>query len=112
MDHHQQSLAFGLAQVADGMRQVGRIARRAAILDLFLRRPDFQFQVAVDDVVPILAGLNAAGWPFFLKLEEVWYRAGTSETGVRQFLVQDPDGYLVRFSQSLGQRPVVKLGLP
>ncbi len=25
-------------------------------------------------------------------------------TGARQFLVQDPDGYLLRFFQSLGQR--------
>lgn len=45
-------------------------------------------------------------------MEEVWYRAGTSETGVRQFLVQDPDGYLVRFSQGLGLRPVVRSDLP
>ena len=68
--------------------------------------------ITVDDVTPILASLKAAGWPLFLEPEEVWYRAGTSETGVRQFLVQDPDGYLVRFSQSLGQRPAVKLDLP
>ena len=26
------------------------------------------------------------------------------ETGVEQFLVQDPDGYLIRFSQPLGER--------
>lgn len=63
-------------------------------------------------MTPILASLNAAGWPLFLKLEEVWYRAGTRESGVRQFLVQDPDGYLIRFSQSLGLRPAMKLDLP
>ena len=62
----------------------------------------------MDDVAPILASLNAAGWPLFLALGEVWYRAGTSETGVRQFLVQDPDGYLVRFSQGLGLRPAMR----
>ena len=28
------------------------------------------------------------------------------ETGVLQFAVADPDGYLVRLSQSLGQRPL------
>lgn len=64
------------------------------------------FQIAVNDVEPILARLGAACWPLFLALEQVWYRAGTHETGVRQFLVQDPDGYLVRFSQSLGLRPL------
>jgi hypothetical protein len=27
------------------------------------------------------------------------------EIGVRQFAVQDPDGYLIRLSQSIGDRP-------
>ena len=62
------------------------------------------FQATVDDVAPILSNLGAAGWPLFMALEEAWYRAGTRETGVRQFLVQDPDDYLVRFSQPLGLR--------
>jgi len=72
-----------------------------------LERPfgrGINLQIAVDDTAPILAGLDAASWPLFLELEDVWYRAGVSETGVRQFLVQDPDGYLVRFSQGLGLR--------
>jgi catechol 2,3-dioxygenase-like lactoylglutathione lyase family enzyme len=65
------------------------------------------FQIAVDELGSILTALRAAGWPLFLEPEEVWYRAGLHETGVRQFLVQDPDGYLVRFSQSLGLRSAV-----
>ncbi len=37
--------------------------------------------------------------------EEKWYRISPSEAaGVRQFLVQDPDGYLVRLQMSLGHR--------
>jgi hypothetical protein len=35
---------------------------------------------------------------------EKWYRAGDRELGQRQFLVQDPDGYLLRFCQDLGER--------
>ncbi len=80
-----------------------------------LERPfgrGINLQITVDDVAPILASLDAAGWPLFLALEEVWYRAGASETGVRQFLVQYPDGYLVRFSQDLGLRPGVGPGFP
>jgi catechol 2,3-dioxygenase-like lactoylglutathione lyase family enzyme len=64
------------------------------------------FQVRVASLEPILAALAGAGWPLFLAPEEKWYRTGTVETGVRQFLVQDPDGYLVRFSMWLGERPV------
>ncbi|MBV8913318.1 MAG: VOC family protein, partial [Acetobacteraceae bacterium] len=62
-------------------------------------------QMTVDDIQPILSALLGAGWPLFLEPEEKWYRAGAIEAGVRQFLVQDPDGYLLRFSQSLGERP-------
>ncbi|KGJ19051.1 hypothetical protein [Paracoccus sanguinis] len=43
--------------------------------------------------------------PLALPVEEMWYRAGAVETGVRQFIVADPDGYLLRFSEPLGTRP-------
>ena len=29
--------------------------------------------------------------------EESWYRRGSEENGNRQFVVADPDGYLLRF---------------
>jgi catechol 2,3-dioxygenase-like lactoylglutathione lyase family enzyme len=63
-------------------------------------------QMEVDAVSPILAALAAAPWPLFRPLEDIWYRAGAAETGCRQFLVQDPDGYLLRFTESLGTRPI------
>jgi hypothetical protein len=34
------------------------------------------------------------------------YPAGEAEVGYQQFLVQDPDGYLLRFGESLGLRPL------
>ena len=64
------------------------------------------FQVEVPAIEPILASLAGANWPLFMPQEEKWYRTGDIETGVHQFLVQDPDGYLIRFSAELGQRPV------
>jgi catechol 2,3-dioxygenase-like lactoylglutathione lyase family enzyme len=64
------------------------------------------FQLSVPYLEPVLDRLNAAGWPLFSGLEEKWYRTGVRETGVRQFLVQDPDGYLVRPQTSLGSRTV------
>lgn len=63
------------------------------------------FQVEVAACEPILRRLEAAGWPLFRGVKEVWYRAGTGEVGQRQFLVQDPDGYLVRLQQPLGRKP-------
>jgi hypothetical protein len=37
-------------------------------------------------------------------MEEKWYRADNVYVGNRQFIVQDPDGYLLRFYQHLGTR--------
>ena len=63
------------------------------------------FEITVVDVAPLLTALQRAAWPLFFGPEERWYRvSGSEETGVHQFLVQDPDGYLLRFSQSLGRR--------
>jgi catechol 2,3-dioxygenase-like lactoylglutathione lyase family enzyme len=69
------------------------------------------FQVQVPDCEPALARLAGAGWPLFGELEEAWYRVGDADIGVRQFLVQDPDGYLVRMSSPLGEKPRLKSAL-
>ena len=58
-------------------------------------------EIAVASVQPLLDRLAAAGWPLFLAPEAKSYRVGTRAVRVRQFLVQDPDGYLLRFSERL-----------
>lgn len=60
-------------------------------------------EITVPDIAPLLAALD--GLTLALPPEEKWYRAGDHEIGVRQFVVADPDGYLLRFSQALGTRP-------
>jgi catechol 2,3-dioxygenase-like lactoylglutathione lyase family enzyme len=62
------------------------------------------FQIRVPSIEPILASLARAEWPLFMEPEQKWYRTGKDETGVHQFLVQDPDGYLIRFSAYIGSR--------
>lgn len=62
-------------------------------------------QIEVDDVDALAARVATAGVPLFRAMEEAWYRAGERENGNRQFLAQDPDGYLLRFYQDLGSRP-------
>ena len=76
-----------------------------AVLEAPLGR-GMNFQVSVKTLAPILEALGSVDWPLFLAPEQKWYRTGELEAGVHQFLVQDPDGYLVRFSASLGQRLV------
>ncbi len=65
-------------------------------------------QIDVAAVQPMLDRLAAAAWPLYLPPQDRWYRAGDVENGQRQFLVQDPDGYLLRFAESLGRRPAAR----
>jgi catechol 2,3-dioxygenase-like lactoylglutathione lyase family enzyme len=58
-------------------------------------------QISVPAISPLVDRLSSADWPLFMPPEEKWYRTGESQAGVSQFLVQDPDGYLVRFSSPL-----------
>jgi len=67
-------------------------------------------QIEVDEVAPIIDKLRRAAYPLFRDCQDAWYRSGTVESGVREFLVQDPDGYLVRLGQSLGERPCKPAG--
>jgi catechol 2,3-dioxygenase-like lactoylglutathione lyase family enzyme len=62
--------------------------------------------VRVEAIEPISASFARAGWPLFLEPERKWYRAGDVENGVHQFLVLDPDGYLIRFAADIGERPM------
>jgi catechol 2,3-dioxygenase-like lactoylglutathione lyase family enzyme len=60
-------------------------------------------QIEVEDLRGILARVQHAGIPLFRQVEEAWYRANDRYLGNRQFLVQDPDGYLLRFFEDLGE---------
>ena len=61
-------------------------------------------QVEVSDIAALRAAVIKAGHALFQELEDRWYRRDDGDVGNRQFLVQDPDGYLLRFFQSLGSR--------
>ena len=63
------------------------------------------FQIEVSDIQALYDNFKKHGHPLFLEMEEKWYRKDSVELGNRQFLVQDPDGYLLRFYQDLGERP-------
>jgi catechol 2,3-dioxygenase-like lactoylglutathione lyase family enzyme len=65
------------------------------------------FSMEVDDVDALHAKLPP-NWPLFRPMAENWYRENDSEHGQREFLIQDPDGYLLRFTQSLGMRKIRK----
>lgn len=62
------------------------------------------FQIEVDGVDRLYETVKKSNAKVFLPIEEKWYRMEDSEGGNRQFVVQDPDGYLLRFFEDLGTR--------
>jgi catechol 2,3-dioxygenase-like lactoylglutathione lyase family enzyme len=62
------------------------------------------FQLEVSDVDKIYTSLRENNYKIAFEIEENWYRQDDKLLGNREFLVQDPDGYLLRFSQDLGEK--------
>ena len=95
-------LASGTAHVMLEQAGVGRNWIPAQLQRPYGRGVNFQISVA--SIEPLLTALRGANWKLFMEPETKWYRTGDREVGVVQFLVQDPDGYLIRFQESPGSR--------
>lgn len=63
------------------------------------------FQIELSDIQPILQRLQSADIELYRGLKESWYDTGSTLSGQKEFLVQDPDGYMLRFTQYLGEQP-------
>ncbi len=63
-------------------------------------------QIEVADVEALYADLRRSSLGVVIPLEDRWYRQGLMDSGNRQFVVADPDGYLLRFFSFLGRRPI------
>ena len=66
------------------------------------------FQIRTKNINALYKKIQGSNACIFLEMEEKWYRSNTIEVGNRQFIVQDPDGYLLRFFEDLGERPTQK----
>jgi catechol 2,3-dioxygenase-like lactoylglutathione lyase family enzyme len=80
----------------------GRRFRTAALEHPFGRGMNLQIEVV--DVDSIHQRVTRSGGSIVIPLEEQWYRIDDHEAGNRQFVVADPDGYLLRFFENLGTR--------
>lgn len=58
-------------------------------------------QIEVKDAAALRDAVLAAGHQLFQDVEDSRYTVGDSEEGQREFLLQDPDGYLLRFIEPL-----------
>lgn len=64
-------------------------------------------EIKTDKINDLYDRIQQSKAPIFLSIEDKWYRANEFEIGVRQFIVLDPDGYMLRFSEDIGERRAV-----
>ena len=62
------------------------------------------FQLEISDLNKIYENLKSNNYAIRFDIEENWYRQNNKLLGNKEFLVQDPDGYLLRFSEDLGEK--------
>lgn len=73
--------------------------------DWIAAAPEFPFgrginlEIKVRDAIALHRGCEGARATIFLPLETKTYRCRAELVSVMQFIVQDPDGYLLRFSE-------------
>lgn len=102
------SLRLGDAHLMLDQRDRGPAERRGIWDTGPMEQPfgrGINLEIQVADVAALVERAQAQGWPVFFGPEERWYRVGDREVGVTQVLLQDPDGYLVRLQQTIGDRP-------
>lgn len=63
------------------------------------------FQIETDNIQKIIDSLNKHNYPLKRGIKDSWYRENNIFHGCREILVADPDGYLLRFSEDIGEKP-------
>lgn len=64
------------------------------------------FQIDVINIDKIYNKLKENKYKIFVDIEEHWYRKDNILMGCKEFLVQDPNGYVLRFSKDLEEKKV------
>ena len=64
------------------------------------------FEIDVESIDGIYSKLKSENYEIFVDIEEHWYRKEDILWGNREFLVKDPNGYLLRFSEELPSKKI------
>ncbi|WP_352230870.1 VOC family protein [Pelosinus sp. IPA-1] len=62
------------------------------------------FQIEIENIDELYQNIKKQDYPIKIEIQENWYRVNNKLTGQKEFLVMDPDGYLLRFAKDLGER--------
>ncbi len=65
------------------------------------------FQIDTKSVKQIMDQLEKNHYPLERGIKDSWYEGSGISYGCREILVRDPDGYLLRFSEELGEKKAV-----
>lgn len=66
------------------------------------------FQIDINNIDEIYDRLKNENYRIFVDIEENWYRKDNVLMGCKEFLVQDPNGFVLRFSQDLENKEIVE----
>lgn len=106
-DRPEERFAFldldGAQIMLEEAKGPGRRFRTAPLEQPFGR--GINLQIEVTDAAALWERIRHAT-PVIVPLEDRWYRREAVEVGNRQFVVTDPDGYMLRFCTDLGERQV------
>ena len=64
------------------------------------------FQLEVENLDEIYNSFKNSNYKITFDIQENWYRQDNKLLGNKEFLIQDPDGYLLRFSEDLGEKEI------
>jgi catechol 2,3-dioxygenase-like lactoylglutathione lyase family enzyme len=62
------------------------------------------FQIETDSVQKLIDSIQKHQYPLKRGIKDSWYKENGNLLGCREILVLDPDGYLLRFSEDLGEK--------
>jgi len=63
-------------------------------------------QIATNNLDELYQNIKTNNYSIKLEIQDNWYRADNKLVGQKEFLVLDPDGYLLRFAQRIGERNI------
>jgi catechol 2,3-dioxygenase-like lactoylglutathione lyase family enzyme len=95
-----------LDEIAQNPRGMKRIWQSALLEKPFGR--GINLQIRTSNIDALYRDVQESSTNIFLAIEEQWYRVNNIEIGHRQFIVLDPDGYMLRFAEDLGSRESIR----
>ena len=107
IEYHRPEKNFAFLSYQDSQLMIEQVNNTWVTAELtYPYGRGINFQIDSNDFKTLVDSLNKHHYPVFQKPEDNWYRQNNILHGCREFLVQDPDGYLLRFSQDIGTKTV------